>query len=145
MKNARIVAFSIVAVLGCLIAVQFQTASAQKTKGKTRLAETKYLMRGIVRPNCAALGKLLKDGPKTDKEWDTAACHASCLNEACHLLMADGRCPDGVWATAAKKNLGAGSEEVLAAVKSKDGEAAQAAFKTVTQACASCHKAHKGK
>jgi hypothetical protein len=34
-------------------------AQAQKTKGKSRPAATKYLMRGIVRPNCAGLGKLL--------------------------------------------------------------------------------------
>ena len=50
------------------------SASAQVKKGKTRPAATKYLMRGIMQPNCAGLGKLLKgDGPADDKAWDTAA------------------------------------------------------------------------
>ena len=121
-------------------------ASAQVTKGKTRPAATKYLMRGIMQPNCAGLGKLLKgDGPADDKAWDTAACHASCLNEMSYLLMSDGRCPDATWAGAATKDLRNGSAEVLAACEKKDLAAANAAFKRMTQACAACHKAHKGK
>lgn len=68
-------------------------ARAQKTKGKSRPAATKYLMRGIVRPNCAGLGKLLKEGPADDEAWDTIACHAACLNELSFALMDDGRWP----------------------------------------------------
>ncbi|MBI4602361.1 MAG: cytochrome c [Planctomycetes bacterium] len=118
---------------------------AQKAKGKTRAAATKYLMRGINQPNCKGLGDLLKDsGPADDKAWDTAACHASVLNEMGHLLMDDGRCPDGDWAGAAK-SLREGSAAVLAAVEKKDLTAANTAFKTVTGACASCHKAHRSK
>ena len=127
------------------IAVSFLiwgTAPAQITKGKKRPAPTKYLMRGINQPNCAGLGKLLKDGPADDKAWETAACHASCLNEMGHLLMDDGRCPDATWAGAAK-NLREGSAAVVAAAEKKDVEAARTAFKTVTDACAACHKAHR--
>ena len=119
------------------------SAWAQKTKGKTRAAATKYLMRGIQQAHCKGLGDLLKEsGPADDKAWDTAACHASCLNEMSYLLMDDGRCPDGVWAGAAK-DLREASAAVLAAAEKKDLEGAQAAFKSVTGACGTCHKAHK--
>jgi cytochrome c556 len=57
------------------------------------------------------------------------------------LLMDDGRCPDGTWATAAKTTWREGSAAILAAVGKKDLDAANAAFKTVTSACAACHKA----
>ncbi len=117
---------------------------AQKTQGKSRPAATKYLMRGIVRTNCAGLGKLLNDGPADDEAWDTAACHAACLNEMSFVLMDDGRCPDGVWAEAAGKTLRTGTEALMAAIEAKDAAAASAAFKTATSSCAACHKAHKG-
>ena len=121
------------------------SAYAQKTKGKTRAAATKYLMRGIQQPNCKGIGDLLKDsGPADDKVWDTVACHASCLNEMGNLLMDDGRCPDAVW-SGATKDLREGSAAVLAAAENKDLDAARAAFKTVTGSCGACHKAHKGK
>lgn len=118
---------------------------AQVKQGKTRPAATKYLMRGIMQPNCAGLGALLKgDGPADDKAWDTAACHASCLNEMSYLLMDDGRCPDATWAAAAKTTLREGSEEAIAACNRKDLAAANTAFKKMASACAACHKAHKG-
>jgi hypothetical protein len=53
---------------------------AQKTKGKTREAETKFLMRGINQPNSASLAKLLKAGPADDKTWEQVDCHASILD-----------------------------------------------------------------
>jgi len=120
-----------------------ETVSAQKTQGKTRPAATKYLMRGIVQPNCAGVGKLLKAGPANEKEWDTVACHASCLSEMSFALMDDGRCPDGVWASAAKTTLRECSDALLAAAKKQDLDAANAAFKELTTSCAACHKAHK--
>jgi hypothetical protein len=132
----------------CLIALAFGVSSlltnvdAKITKGDTRAAQTKYLMRGIVKPNCGGLGGLLKEGPKTDEEWDTAACYASCLSEMGHVLMDDKRCPDGVWAGACK-SLREGSDAALAAIEKKDLDAANAAFKTATSSCAACHKAHK--
>ncbi|MBI1312640.1 hypothetical protein GC176_15210 [bacterium] len=141
MRKARLTAV-------CLLALAFGAASlltsvdAKITKGNTRAAQTKYLMRGIVKPNCGGLGGLLKAGPKTDEEWDTAACNASCLSEMGHVLMADGRCPDKAWADAAKA-LREGSDAVLAAIEAKDADAANAAFTTATGSCAACHKAHK--
>ena len=120
-----------------------QPAEAQKTKGKTRPAATKSLMKGIVLPNCAALGGLLKDkGPADDKAWDKATLHAVVLNEMSYVMMDDGRCPDGDWAGAAK-TLRECSTKVLEATKAKNVEGAQAAFKGLTGACATCHKAHK--
>ncbi len=132
-------------VLGLGIGLVFWSngVEAQKTKGKERPAATKYLMRGIVQPNCAGIGGLLKEtGPADDKAWDTLACHASCLNELGHVLMDDGRCPDGVWA-GATKSLREGTAAVLDAAGKKDLEAAKTAFKTVTDACGTRHKAHK--
>lgn len=51
----------------CLVAlvataVVFDSAGGAITQGKSRPAETKYLMRGVVQPNCAAIGKMLKEG-----------------------------------------------------------------------------------
>jgi|UniRef100_A0A7C4QMG6 cytochrome c556 len=115
---------------------------AQVTKGKSRLALTKQLMAGLVRPNCAGLGDALKQTPADDKAWDELAIKAALLNEAGYLLMDDGRCPDAVWAGAAK-TLREASAEVLAKIEAKDQAGAQSAFANVTKACAECHKAHK--
>jgi cytochrome c556 len=117
-------------------------AQAQKIKGKTRLAETKDLMRGINQPNCAALAKILKEGPADDKAWQQATLHASLLNEMGHVLMDDGRCPDKEWAGAAK-TLRECSAKVVEASKDKDVATARTAFQKLTTACATCHKAHK--
>ncbi len=144
MRSCKMVALLALLAVGTLVCIQ--SSWAQVKKGKTRAAATRYLMRGVVQPNCAGLGKLLEGtGPADDKAWDTATCHASCLNEVSFLLMDDGRCPDGVWAEAAKTTLREGTAEILAACEKKDAAAASAAFKKTTQACASCHKAHKGK
>jgi len=129
-------------VLGGFLLCQ-EPASGQKTKGKTRPAPTKVLMKCIMAPNCGALGKLLKDGPADDAGWDTAVLHATVLNEMSYIVMDDGRCPDAKWAGAAKK-LRECSAKVLAAAEGKDAEAARGAFKNLTTACAACHKAHKG-
>ena len=146
MKSIRIISTVVFFVAVAIFVFQFGTASAQKTKGKTRAAATKYLMRGIVRPSCAGIGGLLKDGgPKDDKTWDAIACHASCLNEMSYALMDDGRCPDGVWAKAAKTTLRECSASVLEAANKKDLEKTQAAFTALTKSCGACHKAHKGK
>jgi len=137
---------SVAVVMGFVVTLAFvSTTEAQKTKGKTRGSQTKYLMRGIMQPNCKSLAGLLKDsGPSDDKTWDTAACNASCLNEMSYLLMDDGRCPDGVWAGAAKE-LRENSATAFAAIEKKDLEGTNAAFKSVLGACAACHKAHRPK
>lgn len=128
-----------------LVAVAGGHAASQAAKGKTRPAATKYLMRGISQPNCKGIADLLKEAsPADDKAWETAACHAACLNELSHALMQDGRCPDATWAGAAK-SLGEGTVAVLAAVGKKDLEGARVAFKTVTGACKTCHDAHRKK
>jgi len=135
---------SIVALLvGAALLLAAGHASAQKSKGKTRPAPTKYLMAGICKPHCSALAEQLKDsGPADGKAWDEAACHAACLSELGHLLMDDGRCPDGSWAGGAKKLQDCGAV-LLEAATVKDLAAAKTAFKALTEGCATCHKAHK--
>lgn len=131
--------------LGFLAAVVREGAEAQVTKGKQRAAKTVFLMRGIVKPNCAGAGDLLKDkGPADDKAWETLACHASILNEMSYVVMDDGRCPDGTWAGAAK-SLREGSASLIGAAEKKDLAAAQEALKGVTGSCKTCHDAHKPK
>ena len=134
---------------GLLIIIGFvfsgDPISAQRTKGKTRLAQTKYLMKGIAQPATGGLAASLKEtGPADDKAWETAVGQASVLNELSYLLMDDGRCPDAVWA-GASQDLRAGSAQLAEALEKKDLEAARAAFKTTTVSCATCHKAHKNK
>ena len=119
-----------------------ERVEAQKTKGKTRAALTKHLMKGLVAANC---GALKKDLDSADLNWNDITLHAALLNEAGHLLMDDGRCPDGEWAKAAKA-LQAQSAAVLAAAEKDDAATAKAAFKDLTaQSCAICHAAHKPK
>ena len=136
-------------MLGAMIAMGLlawligSAVDAQKTKGKTRPAETKVLMKGVIQPNCAALGAVLKDkGPGDDKAWEKAAMHAVILNEMSYVVMDDGRCPDKEWAGAAK-TLRECSAKLTEAVRAKKLPEAQEAFKGLTNACATCHKAHK--
>jgi hypothetical protein len=142
MKNFRwaglVVAICAVGALSFLS----DRAEAQKTKGKTRAALTKQLMKGLVAANCGDLGKALK-AEKTD--WDDVALKAALLNEAGYLLMDDGRCPDGDWANATKA-IREASADVLGAAEKKDLDAAKKSFERLTtEGCAVCHKAHKGK
>ncbi len=58
MRKTSIGIAAMVLVVGVFL-VQ-QPVSGQKTKGKTRPATTKLLMKGIMGPNCGALAKLLK-------------------------------------------------------------------------------------
>ena len=119
-----------------------ERVEAQKTKGKTRAALTKHLMKGLVAANC---GALKKDLDASELNWNDITLHAAMLNEAGHLLMDDGRCPDGEWAKAAKA-LQTQSAAVLAAAEKDDAATAKAAFKDLTaQSCAICHAAHKPK
>lgn len=126
-----------------LIALTVSTeVGAQVKQGKSRPAKTKHLMKGLVAANCGALKKGLDAGPASDEQWEAVAIQASLLNEAGHALMADGRCPDGDWAGAAK-TLQDCSAAVLKAIDAKDAEGAKSAFGEMTKACAACHKAHK--
>ena len=131
-------------VLGLALVVPLSSPLAQVTKGKSRPAPTRHLMKALMFPTCSALGDTLKAGPADDKAWDMALAQASGLNELSFIVMDDGRCPDAVWAGAAKQ-LREGSASVVAAIEKKDVEAARAAFKTLTAACATCHNAHRAK
>ena len=137
MKNVWIAGFVLTTV-----AVMSIVAPAQVKKGKTRLAQTKQLMSGLVQPQCAAVGKGTKEAPTDDKAWASLATSAALLNEAGHLLMDDGRCPDADWANAAKV-LRESSAAVLAKVEAKDAAGAATEFKKLTESCGACHKAHK--
>lgn len=120
-----------------------ERVEAQKTKGKTRAASTKHLMKGLVSVNCGALKKALD--ATTDINWNDITMHAALLNEAGHLLMDDGRCPDGEWAKAAAA-LQKQSAAVMAAATKDDVASAKVAFTELTaQSCEICHAAHKPK
>lgn len=128
-------ALAVIAMLGVVV-------SGQIKKGKTRPLTTKQLMGGLVRPNCAALGADLKKDPADDKAWAALATKAALLNEAGHILMADGRCPDADWANACK-TLRDCSAVVLEKIEAKDAEGAQEAFGAMTKSCGACHSKHK--
>lgn len=140
MKNGRLASVVVVVCTLAGMALWSADVQAQKTKGKTRAALTKQLMKGIVAANCGELKKALDaEAPN----WEDISLRAAVLNEAGHFLMDDGRCPDGDWANAAKA-LQANSAGVLAAAEKMDAAAAKAAFgKLTAEACGACHKAHK--
>ena len=115
---------------------------AQVKRGRTRAAETKYLMKGVIQPSCAAIGALLKQDSAEPGTWDKVATHASVINELSYSIMDDGRCPDSSWAGAAK-TLRESSAQILAAAQEKNVVDARAAFKSLTTACATCHKSHR--
>lgn len=141
MNRLRTIALVGLSGAALLAFVGTATVWAQQA-GKTRPLKTKQLMKGLVAPNCGALKKALDAGPADDAAWEALAINAALLNEANHVLMADGRCPDAAWAAAAK-TLGGCSDEVLKAAEAKDVEKAKTAFAALTKACAACHKAHK--
>ena len=131
-----------VALLAGVMLSMSVVATAQVKKGKTRPLTTKQLMGALVKPHCADLGAALKSAPTDDKGWSELATKAALLNEAGYILMADGRCPDGVWKEAANA-LSEGALAVLGKIEAKDAAGASEAFKAVTGSCATCHKAHK--
>ncbi|MBS0261689.1 MAG: cytochrome c [Planctomycetes bacterium] len=140
MKNVR---WGSLVMLVCAVAglaLLSTDANAQKTKGKTRAALTKQLMKGLVASNC---GALKKDLDAEAPNWEDVALHAALLNESGHILLDDGRCPDGDWAGASKA-LQTQSAAILEAAEKKDAAAAKEAFgKLTAEACGACHKAHK--
>ena len=140
MKRLNALALVVAVTTTAALLVQ---SGAQVKKGKERPLSTKHLMAGMIQSNCGALGKALQgEGPKDDKAWDQAAMQAELLNEAGHVLMADGRCPDGKWADASK-TLRDCSQVVLKAIEAKKVDDARAAFGAMTKSCGDCHAAHK--
>lgn len=140
MKNVRLAALLVVVGVLAGLALFTDDAQAQKTKGKTRPALTKQIMKGLVASNCGDLKKLLD---AETPNWEDIALKAALLNEAGYLLMDDGRCPDGEWANATKAVKEA-TADVLAAAENKDAEAARKGFAKLTgEGCKVCHTAHK--
>jgi hypothetical protein len=141
--NKRTVSAVCIVAVAVGILVCKDKVEAQKLKGQSRPAPTKQLMKGILQPNAGSLGAALKDaGPADDKAWESAQTAAVVLNEAGYMLMDDGRCPDAVWAEAAK-TLREGSGAAMAALEKKDLEGSRTAVKTMMGSCMACHKAHK--
>lgn len=142
MKPVRMMKLGVLALALAGVGLLTETTWAQKTKGKTRAATTKQLMKGLVVVNCGGVSNDLKE---KEVNWDNVTQKAALLNEAGYILMDDGRCPDKDWAQAAKA-IQESSKLLLAAAEKKDLEGAQAAFKTLTtEGCAVCHKAHRPK
>lgn len=119
------------------------SSSAKIEKGATRPLMTKHLMSGVVKPFGGELRKAIAAAGSEEKAWEDVVKFAGLLNEASHVLMADKRCPDKVWADACKI-METRTLEVLAAAKKKDAAAAAAAAKGIGKSCGTCHKAHKG-
>ena len=132
-------AVALTAVVGATV------ATAQVKKGKTRVASTGQLMKGVVKLHCDVIKKGLDAGPADDKAWENLAVSAAVLNESSYTLMDDGRCPDGVWANASTKTLREGSAAVLAAIEAKNVADAKAAFGKMAGSCKECHEKHKEK
>jgi hypothetical protein len=135
---------SSIGIVGVVLVTYFaiHPAAGQIKQGKTRPLKTSQLMGGLVGPNCGALKKGLDAGPADEKAWKSVATNAALLNEASHIVMADGRCPDGTWKDAAM-TLRECSAAVLKAIDEQDVDAAKSAFGAMTKACGTCHKAHK--
>lgn len=119
--------------------------AGQVSKGKTRPLETKTWMKTVNGPHCSTLAKMLKAGPADDKEWDDIKTHAQMLSESGHVLMADGRCPDKVWADAAKQLQDGGAAIATAAASKNVDEARNALNNSVLAACKGCHSVHRVK
>lgn len=139
MKNVRTNALIVAvgAIAGLLWA---GSVEAQKTKGKSRAALTKQLMKGIVGANAGQLKKALD---AESPNWEEVALRAAVINEAGHFLMDDGRCPDAAWANAAK-SLQVDSAAVLDAAGKMDLAAAKSAFGKLTlDGCGACHLSHR--
>ncbi len=94
------VTWGIVAMALAVTAYLGVPSSAQVKKGKELVLQTKNWTAGVNLPHCSALGEILKAGISEDKAWSEAVQHAEVLNESGHVLMADSRCPDKVWADA---------------------------------------------
>ena len=126
-----------------IVAVIGGSVVAQVTQGKTRAMKTHHWMEGVMKPARGAISKGLASTPEDDEAWEKLETHAGLLNEASYVLMADGRCPDEVWADAVTKTLREGSASLLQAIEAKDVDAAKAALSAITKSCKECHEKHR--
>ena len=140
----KVLALGLCVTVGFFAMINLQSATGEDgkddKKGKRALS-VHDMMEELVGPNCKAIGAALKGEPG-DKDWTKLARRAAVLNECGHILLADGRCPDGVWA-GASKDLQKGTASLIEKLKAKDLEGSREAFPAVTKACGTCHKKHK--
>ena len=136
----RLIVCGLAAVAVCSFAL---TGSAQK-QGKSRPLTSTQLMAGLVKPQFVSLKQALDAGPKDEEGWKAVATSAALLNESAHVMMADGRCPDKIWADAVKILDGA-SVKVLDRIKAQDAAGALTAFAGIQESCKHCHAEHKYK
>jgi hypothetical protein len=142
MKNSFAVSGVLILGFGLVTGLLLDgSVNARQKQDSTRVLTVKQMMSGLVKPHKAALETALKEEPTGEEAWDALLLNAALLNESGYLLMDDERCPDKVWADAAQ-TLRDESVTLLAALKAHDYDASTASFKTLTTACASCHKAH---
>jgi hypothetical protein len=143
MKQSRLIRWTTVFAAVAGVGLMLGSVSAEKKdekKKKTRVADAHWLMEGLVAPNSKALDAAIK-ADKTN--FKRIAMRAAMLNESGHVLMADGRCPDAVWAGACKA-LKENGAKIVAKAKAEDMEGVTAAFKKLkSNGCGACHKAHK--
>ena len=136
-------------VVSCLcaaalvVAVIGDSVVAQVTQGKTRAMKTSHWMAGVMKTHSGALRKGLASAPADDKAWKALEVSAGLMNEASYVLMADGRCPDGVWLNAVEKTLREGSASLLKAIEAKDVAAAKTALGAMSRSCKECHTKHR--
>lgn len=117
---------------------------AKKNKG-IRPLKTSTVMKVVTKPHCDALKKIFERGPETSEDWDALIEHSEVLSEVSYILMEDGRCPDYVWEGAATQTLRNCAKAIIAASERRNVVVAQGAFEKLTEACTSCHDAHKEK
>lgn len=141
MKQRFLIAGLALAVLTASLVIP---GNAQK-KGKTRPLTTSQLMAGLVKPQLVVLQEGLKEAPKDDDAWKKLATAAALLNESGHIMMADGRSPDGdVWKQACKI-MDEGTQKTLKLIAKKDAEGALASIGGITASCKHCHTEYKYK
>ena len=128
---------------GAVVCSLALTGSAQK-QGKSRPLTSSQLMAGLVKPQFVSLKESLEAGPEGEDAWKAVATSAALLNESAHVMLADGRCPDKIWADAVKVLDGA-SLKVLDRIKEQDAAGALAAFAGIQESCKQCHAEHKYK
>jgi len=126
-----------------VVAVIGDSVVAQVTQGKTRAMKTSHWMAGIMKTHSGALRKGLASAPADDKAWKALEVSAGLMNESSYVLMADGRCPDGVWLNAVEKTLREGSASLLKAIEAKDVAAAKTALGAMSRSCKECHTKHR--
>lgn len=141
MKQRLLIAGLAIAVVTASLVIP---GNAQK-KGKTRPLTSSQLMAGLVKPQLVVLQEGLKEAPKDDDAWKKLATAAALLNESGHIMMADGRSPEGdIWKDACKI-MDEGTLKTLKLIQKKDAEGAKESIAGITASCKHCHTEYKYK